>query len=321
MTLAGAGHCLACGGTLDESPALVGRDRLHAIPGEFAVRVCRVCGSGTTMPLATDQEVALFYPADYSAYREADRPPGRLRAWLRRMRDGRVLRGMPFRDLGASAPGSLLDVGCGKGQIGGPFAETGWRVVGVDPSPQACAAAAARGIDARQGTLADARLGSDERFDVVVFHHSLEHSTDPAADLKRTARALAPEGRILVSVPNFGGWQQRRFGSASYNLDLPRHRAHFTPAGLSLALERAGFAVAAMSTTTSTAGFLGSCEIAIRGKTVLHGGLAARAVLPVALLTALPVRAIDRVRGGGDVLHAVAETTKMAPADRGPGGS
>jgi 2-polyprenyl-3-methyl-5-hydroxy-6-metoxy-1,4-benzoquinol methylase len=270
------------------------------------VRVCRSCGSGTTWPLVTDAELARFYPADYSAYGAPAGRLARLRASLRRMRDERVLRSVPFRELSGLPPGRLLDVGCGRGQIGGPFADAGWHVVGIDPSPQACAAAAERGIDARQGTLASAMPADGERFDVVVFHHSLEHSSDPAADLRRARDVLDPAGRIVVSVPNFGSWQSRLYGSAWYDLDLPRHRTHFTAVGLGRALERAGLAHAATATTTSTVGFLGSLEIAVRGRSVLHGGTVARVVLPAALVSSLAVRAVDRTRGGGDILHAVA---------------
>jgi dihydrofolate synthase/folylpolyglutamate synthase len=54
----------------------------------------------------------------------------------------------------------------------------------------------------------------------------------------RRARALVrPGGLVLVSVPNFGSWQRRRFGSRWYHLDLPRHRTHFSPAGLKATLE------------------------------------------------------------------------------------
>jgi hypothetical protein len=44
---------------------------------------------------------------------------------------------------------------------------------------------------------------------------------------------------VLVTLPNFGGWQRRRLGEDCFHLDLPRHRAHFTPAGVESAL-RAG---------------------------------------------------------------------------------
>ena len=78
-------------------------------------------------------------------------------------------------------------------------------------------------------------------YDAAVFRHSLEHVTDPVGALRRVRKALRPGGLVLISVPNFGCWQRRRFGSRWHHLDLPRHRVHFTHAGLERALEKAGF--------------------------------------------------------------------------------
>jgi len=42
----------------------------------------------------------------------------------------------------------------------------------------------------------------DERFDTVVMEHVLEHVADPVALLQKARSWLAPDGRILVGVPN-----------------------------------------------------------------------------------------------------------------------
>lgn len=42
----------------------------------------------------------------------------------------------------------------------------------------------------------------NERFDTIFMTHILEHLSDPVLLLKRAADWLAPEGRILVAVPN-----------------------------------------------------------------------------------------------------------------------
>src|SRR3712207_7784147 len=45
-------------------------------------------------------------------------------------------------------------------------------------------------------------------------------------------------GALLVGVPNLDSLQARLAGSAWYHLDLPRHRTHFTVAGLHALLRR-----------------------------------------------------------------------------------
>ena len=51
---------------------------------------------------------------------------------------------------------------------------------------------------------------------------------------------LAPDGLLIVGVPNAGGLGASLFGRAWSGLELPRHLSHFTPATLQLTLEKAG---------------------------------------------------------------------------------
>lgn len=58
-----------------------------------------------------------------------------------------------------------------------------------------------------------------------------------------TSGWLAPGGVLLVGVPNHASWQARLAGARWYHLDLPRHRTHFTAAGLAALLQASGFTV------------------------------------------------------------------------------
>ncbi len=107
----------------------------------------------------------------------------------------------PARSL---APGRALDVGCGRGALGAVLIAHGWRVDGVEPSPDAVEAARERGVDARPGTLSSLAL-DDSVYDLVTFMHSLEHTVEPVRDLRRAAQSLQPGGMLAVTVPNFGG--------------------------------------------------------------------------------------------------------------------
>ncbi len=73
--------------------------------------------------------------------------------------------------------------------------------------------------------------------------HVLEHLESPGEALERIAAWLVPGGGLLVGVPNLASLQSRLFGEHWYHLDVPRHRTHFTPAGLIELLRRSGFDV------------------------------------------------------------------------------
>ena len=298
--------CPACGSPLERDAVLTANDRLHDTPGEFAVVGCRACGSGVTRPPASEAELAAFYPSDYGPY---DEPGGRL---VKAM--SKVVRAYQLRRTVARAPvsvlwqrptGRLVDVGCGRGDLAAAFVRQGWQAIGIEPSAAACEVARARGVDARVGTLANVPLERSS-FDAAVFQHSLEHTVDPARDLERVAAALRPGGVAVVTVPNFGSWQRRRFRDRWYHLDLPRHRTHFTAAGLRRALERAGLTVESLTTSTSTVGLPATVQYAVVGRCLFPGGLGLRVASALCVL-ALPFsRLLDAAGGGGDQLHAVA---------------
>ncbi|HXZ56491.1 MAG TPA: methyltransferase domain-containing protein [Gaiellaceae bacterium] len=300
-----ASSCPACGAPLDPRPALRGVDRLHGTPGEFEVRVCPSCGTGRTFPLVGPDELGSLYPAAYNAY---SFPAGRLARLLAtalyRWHYRRLLRHAPLDVLRRRPPGRLLDVGAGRGDLAAILSEAGWRVTGLEPSAEACDEGRRRGLHMVQGTLADAKLEQD--FDAVVFQHSLEHVVEPAEDLGRARELLRPGGSIFVLVPNFGSWQSRRFGDAWFHLDLPRHRSHFTVAGLERLLRTAGFEQVRLSTATTPDGLPNSLQYRRYGRRLFRSGPTLYLTVGLSIVLRPAFALLDRVRGGGDELGASA---------------
>ena len=306
--------CPACGAPLPAAPAIRGRDRLHGIPGEFDVHVCSACGSGRTVPLVPTERLGELYPPAYNAYALPEAPLVRTAATaLFRWRYWRGLRRPPLGELARRPPGRLLDVGSGRGDLGVMLAPRGWDVTGLEPSPEACEESRSRGVRTVEGTLSTsvAEL-ADGGFDAVVFQHSLEHVAEPLDDLRAAAGVLRPDGLALISLPNFGSWQARRFGADWFHLDLPRHRSHFTRHGLEALVRRAGLSPAVTSTSTSADGLPMSLQYRRYGQRHFDAGaglyLTTGASLAAAPLTALA----DRAAGGGDLLHGVARLGSSA---------
>lgn len=307
--------CPSCAAPLD-AERLRGVDRLHGVAGSFEVAPCESCGAGRTLPVLRDDELGGLYPQGYGPYDDHMSRPVRVISWvIRRYQAFRSWRSEPLKELRGHEPGRGLDVGCGRGDLAAMLARHGWRMSGIEPSPDACAAARSRGIDARCGTLASVDL-EPHAYDAIVFRHSLEHTADPARDLRMVAAALAPDGVLLITVPNFGSWQARRFGSYWYHLDLPRHRTHFTERSLLLALEKAGLQCVRMTTTTSAVGLPGSIQYCLLGRCAFPGGLSLRIASGLAALTWPLARALDACTGAGDELHVVARP--VSAGERSP---
>lgn len=282
-------------------------DRLHGTGGMHYVARCQVCGAGVTLPRVTDRELAGFYPDEYGPYSER---MSMVERWVSRVirtyQGWSSLRSSPLSALRDRPPGRGLDVGCGRGDLAATLVARGWAMTGMEPSSSACAAAAARGIDARCGTLGTVAL-EPESYDAVIFRHSLEHVNDPVDALRRVRAALAPGGLVLITVPNFGSWQARRFRGFWFHLDLPRHRCHFTEGSLGRALRSADLDVVSTTSSSSTVGLPASLQYRAFGRCLFPGGFGLRVASGLCVLALPAALALDTAGGGGDQLHAVAQ--------------
>jgi SAM-dependent methyltransferase len=285
-------------------PAVTAPDRMHGIAGRWPVHECRQCGSGTTLPLATESELGAFYPDAYAPF---DIPQGGLAtamAMMQRARDRRF----PLAELAAASdgPGTLLDVGCGRGDLAASWIGTGWRVLGIEPSPQAAATARRRGAEIVGETLSASSL-APSTVDAAVFRHSLEHVVDPPRELSTVFAALRPGGRVAVIVPNWGSWQRAAFGEYWFPLELPRHRTHFTAAGLRAALGSAGFQAIDVRPATPLITTTWSLQFRLFDRLLTDSGAALLAGYAASVQVGVVVAAIDARRASGDFLHAIGE--------------
>lgn len=280
---------------------LHGRDRLLALPGDFAVAECTGCGLALTQPRLEGDALARHYPGEYEPYRPPTGALGRLMAANRRWQVDAKLRLRPFRQLQG---GRVLDVGCGRGDLAAAFARHGFEACGIEPSETAVEAARALGVDARAGTIEDAPWEPGS-FDAVVFNHSLEHVPDPVAALRRAHDLLRPGGRVAVVVPDWGSRQRRLFGSRWFHLDLPRHLQHFDASALEEAARRAGLAPLATGTNASASGLPGSVQYALAGRCVFTGGSLRAALL--GLMALYPLTGLLGRLTGGDWRWLLAE--------------
>jgi len=261
------------------------------------------------MPVVAGSDLAALYPQEYDAYTLPAQPALRaLATALFMLRYRRALRRPPLRAVLERPAGRLLDIGSGRGDLGVVLGALEWEVTGLEPSQAAAAVARRRGVRTVVGTLDDTRLELAPPYDAVAFQHSLEHVAEPAENLIRARTLLKRGGVVLVTVPNFASWQARRFGSAWFHLDLPRHRSHFTARGLDALLARAGFGHVATSTSISADGLPMSFAYRLLGRS--RGRGRGRYAEMVAAVLATPLTAcIGRIVGDGDLLHAVAERT------------
>jgi hypothetical protein len=183
--------------------------------------LCARCGSRTTWPIPTDEELERAYGSWYRPDRGRFGGPGD--------RVLRGLRGRLARRLDRVAPpGPILDVGAGDGALLDALAATGREAVGLERHSDRA--------DVREADVAEV----EGTWAGIVFWHSLEHLRGARADLEQAAGRLEPAGVLVVAMPNSASLQARVFGERWFALDLPRHLVHVPAAALLARLRELG---------------------------------------------------------------------------------
>ena len=195
--------------------------------GKYKAAACWGCGLLFANPQPAPEVLAAYYSpqGDWRAERKT--------ADAQTKGKGRGGRAVLARLDEYIPPGrrSVLDFGCGTGPWLNMLQDAGWQTCGIEPSSDAAFV--------RHQRLED--IPGDQRFDLVVAYHVLEHLPDPLAILKQLAASLRTGGLLFVSVPRLDKVMEHR--DARYCLSPPHHIVSFTEACLRCLLARAGFEV------------------------------------------------------------------------------
>lgn len=243
------------------------QERMLGTKEPFPYFECANCGC--LQLVAVPPDLGRYYPSDtYYAYRGSDAeaiPTKAVRRWIKRKRDAAIL----FDGCGWAAalstrvpnPGiedlrrwleptairsfqsRILDVGCGSGALLARLAQLGFTdLTGIDPfAPEPTS-------DSRYRIIVD-RLSNltDERFDLIMFHHSLEHMPNQQELFADVRRLLSPTGVCLIRIPikSQGPW--KRYQTEWAEIDAPRHLFLHTELSLSIAAGGSGLSISQVS--------------------------------------------------------------------------
>lgn len=189
------------------------------------------------VPAAAIDEAA-YGPGYYEPWQEREEAP-RATLWRRRLARIDVRR----------KPGSVLDVGCGDGHFLALARAAGWKVEGIEFSPEGARRAATR--LGRPVAIGDLALSEQipGPFDAITLWHVLEHLPDPRPMLRAARRRLARGGLLAVAVPNLDNLPMQAAYLLARRRRLPLyeagarepHLSHFSARTLRLILEAEGF--------------------------------------------------------------------------------
>jgi 2-polyprenyl-3-methyl-5-hydroxy-6-metoxy-1,4-benzoquinol methylase len=222
--------CLLCDG--DEFVVIAERDR-YSLP--IKTLACCRCGLLMTNPLMRGVDYENFYQNHYTSLYEGFQCSPALffegqQAAGRRLYDT-VGKYVDLCDM------RVAEVGCAAGGILFYFQSHCKDVVGCDFGTDFMAYGKTRGLKLKLGGVETLR---EERPDVIIYSHVLEHILDVNGELETVAEILPSDGVLIIDVPGIFNIPQ------AYESDFLRylqnaHLIHFSADTLTAMLAKHGF--------------------------------------------------------------------------------
>ena len=261
--------CLACA-TSNNFETFQAYEHMLGIGDRHEYGQCQCCGS--IQNLAPPSDLSKYYPNSY--YSLSLNAENTLKTWLRTQRAlnglghfnpiglvATLFFGIPYfvpwlKRANLNLNSSILDVGCGSGTLLRHLKSCGYsNLTGVDPFLEKS--------ESEDGLrLLKIKLSElEESFDLIMFHHSLEHMPNPLQVLIDASHLLNADGLCLVRIPVAGTWAWKTYGYQWVQLDAPRHLLIPSLDGMMHLAQKANFSLQDIQFDSDRFQFVGSENI------------------------------------------------------------
>lgn len=226
---------------------------MFGLPGEFLYFECSNCGCIQQCNIA--ENLSGYYPRNYYSFSPQNRGAAKLKYFFHKKRAAHTfgnhsligqllgkLFGPPIipnwvRLTGIKLEEKILDVGTGSGNLLYQLSRLGFtQLTGLDPYIESSVQHRNFGITIYKSDIQH----HQGYYDLVMFHHSLEHMPDPLTALTAAARLTKPGKYILVRVPVADSYAWRTYGTDWVQFDAPRHIFLHTVKSINILAERSG---------------------------------------------------------------------------------
>ena len=206
----------------------------------FIITCCNNCGFLFTNPRPVDGDLPKYYQSDeYLSHSKADK--GIFSKAYNIVRNYSIRQKFQLIK-GYKNTGSILDVGCGTGEVLKYFTDKGWSTKGIEPSD----AARLYATNSLKLSVKKEEYISDiprKSFDVITMWHVLEHVPRLNKRMEELFSILKDDGVLLIALPNHNSWDAKYYSSYWAAWDLPRHLYHFSKDTFSILAKKHNFKI------------------------------------------------------------------------------
>ena len=230
--------CLACGSTqltkyLDSKDYFLTQEH-------FSLMICHQCETLTTWPQPDLETIGSYYDSPEYVSHDANRNSllTNIYKLVRKLTVSRKYRIMNK----IVSPSTVLDVGCGTGEFLSHCQTRGLSVTGIEPGTKAREHA----INKHNLHVLESieLLGTENKtFTCITLWHVLEHFHEPARALETLEKYLAPNGKMIIALPNYSSYDAKHYQQFWAAYDTPRHLVHFNRSGFVKFADKLNFSV------------------------------------------------------------------------------
>lgn len=203
---------------------------------DFAIDCCSKCKIAYTVPIPN---IPVYEELDFHSCTktESNRPFTTLHDLPRNWRKLINVQ-TDFVKKHLKANSKVLEIGCGEGVLLDNLKNSGFETYGIEPSKAAANRAVLRGLNVFNGYFPNQTV--DEKVDLVVMSHVLEHIQDPC-DIINSLKLASPGGFLMLTQTNYRGLIPAIQKYDWYAWVPEQHFWHFTLRGLTDWLSKFGF--------------------------------------------------------------------------------
>lgn len=243
--------CRICGSS-KIGQAISVKEMMFGSMEDFVYFQCSFCGCLQISAFPND--ISKYYPREYYSFNQnpAEQSSGMIRRCVSVLVDNYL------REECLVSETRIMDVGCGNGAFVYSMVEEGFmNVTGIDKFIDGDIYYN-NGAKVIKGTIFD--LSGE--WDIIMFHHSLEHMPDQVSILAETSRLLSRDGLCMIRTPTVSSYAWEFYGANWVQIDAPRHLFIHSHNSIRLAAQMAGLKLHNVTCDSTEFQFWGSEQYA-----------------------------------------------------------
>ncbi|MDT8412943.1 MAG: class I SAM-dependent methyltransferase [Vicingaceae bacterium] len=246
------------------------KEMMFGFRDEFLYFQCEKCGCLQIAEIPANMDK--YYPDNYYSYTNSNKQGKfNITRFLQKKRDNYAVfkKGLLGKWVYHSKPNELLsvlsnvpltkdscilDVGCGGGKLLTLLNEIGFtNLSGVDPYIN-------EDISYDNGLVIQKKEVNEvkEKQDLIMFHHSFEHISNPLETLQVVSKLLNKGGYCIIRIPTASSYAWRHYKEKWVQLDAPRHFFLHSTESIRILAEKSSLEIVKIIYDSTAFQFLGS---------------------------------------------------------------